>query len=156
MGLKDQPLGNMTVMPYPETRPDIFEFTSKVSPVGFHLPLHAEGELVDLNIQGNFYGFEVYIHQNDGTIDGPVKNTAGQTNLTAFEEHDFRANFTSNSTIRIEFTGPTEGFYVNITKFTVCLTPMVCLVLLLMTRLWSTMVWTNRWVMFLRKVLQYQ
>ena len=71
--LKDQPLGNMTVMPYPETRPDIFEFTSKVSPVGFHLPLHAEGELVDLNIQGNFYGFEVYIHQNDGTIDGPVK-----------------------------------------------------------------------------------
>jgi len=124
--LRDLPLGNMTVQPYPETRPDIFEFTSKTSPIGFHLPLYTEGELVDLNIQGDFYGFEVFIHQNDGSIDGPLKNTAGQTTLSAFVEHDFRANFTSNSTIRIEFTGPTDGFYVNITQFTLCMTPKVC------------------------------
>ena len=51
------------------------------------------------------------------------QNTAGQTTLSAFVEHDFRANFTSNSTIRIEFTGPTDGFYVNITQFTLCMTP---------------------------------
>jgi len=79
------------------------------------------GVLVSLILEGTFTSYQVFTVNEDDTKDGPIENINGDDTYTPGVRHEFNRNITENHTIAVIITGPSDGFYVNVTEFALCL-----------------------------------
>ena len=71
--LSELPLGNIEIEPQPHSDEGIFDFTTNQSTVDYSIPLKNDGVLMDVDIEGDFTSFQIFVDESDGSQTGPIK-----------------------------------------------------------------------------------
>jgi len=117
------PVSPVTISPAPATKASDFEFSSPAgtSTVEYAITVQKGGVLVNLNLEGSFTSYQVFVSDEDGTKEGPVESTSGEDTYEPGQVAEFNKNITDNHSVTVIITGPSTGFVVNVTEFALCL-----------------------------------
>merc|ERR1719305_307308 len=117
------PLSEVSINPVPATKASDFEFSSPSgsSTMEYSITAQKGGVLVSLILEGTFTSYQVFVADEDGQKVGPIENINGDDTYEPGVRHEFNRNITENHTVAVIVTGPSDGFYVNVTEFALCL-----------------------------------
>lgn len=121
--MSDLPLSEVSIQPIPSSKASDFEFTSPegVSAMEYSITAQKGGKFVSLNLEGTFTSYQVFVADDDGSKSTPLEDTTGKDTFAPGEKFDFNRDIEVNDTVTIIITGPTSGFAVEVSEFSLCL-----------------------------------
>jgi len=121
--LEELPLSDVKITPAPATKASAFEFSSpqQTSTIEYSITAEKGAVLASLTLEGTFTSYQVFVADENGNKVGPTQNLLGADTFDPGMSHDFNRNISEMHTITLIITGPSTGFYVNVTEFDVCL-----------------------------------